>query len=286
MAGTVLGKGTETINAYLARLKQLKMATGQLDQNGNAQQRDWQDYTPAALSYQKPTDNGYLASNSDQISKTDQAITSNALTQSANASNQALYQQQKALERQAKKSFTAPLTKQQVKSAAKGAGTPTLNTSSHSGATVPTNATTGGKAAPAAPAVGGGAPTPGAETTITSHGHTVTVNSSVAGRFQGFLDSLWSAGYHFSSVGGYANRDIHTGPAAGQGIQSLHAIGYAIDVDPTKNPTSPIRKSGGYVYALPPSVGALAAKYGLSWGGNWHSYKDFMHFSVPYGGRE
>jgi hypothetical protein len=31
---------------------------------------------------------------------------------------------------------------------------------------------------------------------------------------------------------------------------------------------------------MPPDVGAMAAKFGLGWGGNWKSRKDAMHFSA------
>jgi hypothetical protein len=235
---------------------------------------NWEDSVPAALSYTKPADNGLLTSIGNQIGERDAQVTTAALTEANNAKNQALYKQQQELSSTAQKNMVNPLTKSQVKQQAKSSGTPTF---------IPPP---GAKGAPSVGGTSKGAPSPGREVSITSHGHTVTVNSAVAGRFKGFLDALWSSGYHFSSVGGYANRDIHTGPAAGKGIASLHSIGYAIDVDPSRNPTSPIKSSGKYVYALPPSVGALAAKYGLSWGGGWHSYKDFMHFSVPYGGRE
>jgi hypothetical protein len=35
---------------------------------------------------------------------------------------------------------------------------------------------------------------------------------------------------------------------------------------------------------MPANIGAMAAKYGLGWGGNWNSSKDTMHFSM--GGSE
>ena len=119
--------------------------------------------------------------------------------------------------------------------------------------------------------------------TMTFKGMQYTVNSQVAPIFQAFLRDLWKMGYHPKTIGGHSDRDIGTGPAAGQGVKSLHSYGLAIDIDPGLNP---VAGPGGTSYALPPSVAALAAKYGLSWGGNWNSYKDYMHFSVPYGGRE
>lgn len=115
-------------------------------------------------------------------------------------------------------------------------------------------------------------------TTVNWRGRAFTVNRYAAPQFLGFLNSLAAAGYKPVSIGGYANRNI-----AGTNVQSLHALGLAIDIDPGKNP---VGSNGNWHTSLPPNVAALAAKYGLDWGGSWHSYKDPMHFSVPYGGRQ
>lgn len=117
-------------------------------------------------------------------------------------------------------------------------------------------------------------------TTVNVHGLSFTVNKYAAPRFVGFINALWKAGYHPVSVGGYANRN----QANGSGLKSLHAYGLAIDIDPGKNPY--YQNPQGGKYALPPNVGALAAKYGLNWGGSWNKTKDYMHFSIPYGGRQ
>lgn len=115
--------------------------------------------------------------------------------------------------------------------------------------------------------------------TMQFHGMSYTVNAQVAPIFQAFLRDLWKMGYKPKSIGGHSERNI-----AGTNTPSLHSHGLAIDIDPGINPI--YYNSQGGKYALPPSVGALAAKYGLSWGGNWQNTKDYMHFSVPYGGRE
>lgn len=114
-------------------------------------------------------------------------------------------------------------------------------------------------------------------TTVKWRNHRFTVNQYAAPRFIGLLNALYQRGYRPVSIGGYSNRNI-----AGTNQKSLHAYGLAIDIDPHKNPV----QYGSNRHALPPRVGALAAKYGLAWGGNWKSYKDPMHFSVPYGGRQ
>ena len=114
--------------------------------------------------------------------------------------------------------------------------------------------------------------------TMTFHGMNYTVNSQVAPVFQAFLTSLWRMGYKPKSIGGYSDRNI-----AGTNVKSLHSYGLAIDIDPSRNP---VTWNGQNITALPPGVGALAAKYGLMWGGSWKgSKRDTMHFSVPYGGR-
>lgn len=110
-------------------------------------------------------------------------------------------------------------------------------------------------------------------------GKRFVVNGKVAPIFVALLDDLWKAGYRPKSIGGYNDRNI-----AGTNTKSLHSYGYAIDIDPVQNPVQ--ANDGSMQHILPPNVRALAAKYGLSWGGNWQSYKDPMHFSMPYGGRE
>jgi len=113
---------------------------------------------------------------------------------------------------------------------------------------------------------------------INWRGHGLTLDSQVAPVFVSFLNALWKTGYRPKVIGSYANRNI-----AGTNTKSLHSLGYAIDIDPSRNP---VTHGGKMIEALPPNIAALAAKYGLQWGGSWHSYKDPMHFSVGYGGRE
>lgn len=114
-------------------------------------------------------------------------------------------------------------------------------------------------------------------TTVNWRGHSLTLNKSAVNNFVGFLNALWKTGYRPSVIGSYANRNI-----AGTDRKSLHAYGLAIDIDPSKNP---VTWNGVPVTALPPGVGALAARYGLKWGGAWSgSKRDTMHFSIPWGG--
>lgn len=112
----------------------------------------------------------------------------------------------------------------------------------------------------------------GLRTVGTPYGR-ITVNSSAADNFIGFLRALNRTGYKVTSLGSYANRNI-----AGTNTRSLHSYGLAIDINPSQNPVA----YGKIITNLPKGVGRLAAKYGLAWGGTWNgSKKDPMHFSVP-----
>lgn len=101
-------------------------------------------------------------------------------------------------------------------------------------------------------------------------GHSLEVNKQAAPAFQGFLQDLTAAGYTIKTVGGYANRD-KVGGASGL---SQHAYGNAIDVNENINKQGQGNTDFGTI-----DVGALAAKHGLIWGGNWSGKtKDPMHF--------
>jgi hypothetical protein len=266
MAGTVLGKNTETVQSFLDRLKKVKVGNGMLDIAGNPVKPNWEDFVPAQLSYQKPVDNGINSQINDEISNRDDQATGAVLTEANNRQNQKLYQQQQALLRAARKNSVRKLTQAQI---AAQAGSNPLHSSVSGGGSTSVSLGAGGSNPTNFHAPGG----PGKLVTVSSHGHSFTIASNVAGRFTGFLNALWDKGYHFKSVGGYSNRNI-----AGTGTRSAHSYGYAIDVDPSTNGV--YYDGNNHVYALPKSVGALAAKYGLNWGGNWRHKKDYMHFSV------
>lgn len=111
----------------------------------------------------------------------------------------------------------------------------------------------------------------------TSTGKSVKVASEWADKFQGFINDLESTGYKIKDLGGYANRNMVGGTKP-----SYHALGAAIDINPSKNP---YYKEDGrpLVTDMPSNTGELAAKWGLGWGGNWKTIKDAMHFSVAKG---
>jgi hypothetical protein len=97
-----------------------------------------------------------------------------------------------------------------------------------------------------------------------------TVARKVAPQFQGFLNELAGSGYSINpqASGGYNNRNI-----AGSNRPSQHAFGNAIDLNWDQNPRGTAKSN------LPPNVGDIAAKYGLTWGGTWKN-PDPMHFEA------
>ncbi|WP_316196561.1 phage tail tip lysozyme [Bradyrhizobium sp. SZCCHNS3053] len=101
----------------------------------------------------------------------------------------------------------------------------------------------------------------------TATGKRLQVNAAAAESFKGFVDELEASGYNIKSIGGYNKRGKQ-----GSSGWSQHAYGNAIDINPSTNP-----QYGGT--DMPANVRDMAAKYGLSWGGDWSKrYRDPMHF--------
>lgn len=89
--------------------------------------------------------------------------------------------------------------------------------------------------------------------------------------------------FPINSVGGYCWRDTATGS------RSQHSYGTCIDINPDQNYC--VYRSGKTIgsfwkpydnpYSITPDGDVMKAfvKYGWTWGGNWNSVKDYMHFS-------
>lgn len=113
--------------------------------------------------------------------------------------------------------------------------------------------------------------------TFTAGGITLTAHKSLVPIFTALIEGIEETGYEFErgirDDWGYANRDIRGVP----GTKSWHSVGGAIDLDATKNPmgvkktTFPVRKTQ-----------RLAKDLGLTWGYNWTSRPDPMHFEVGH----
>lgn len=106
-------------------------------------------------------------------------------------------------------------------------------------------------------------------TVTTASGKRMTVNAAAAESFKGFVDELESTGYKVKSLFGFNARRIRGGSGWSQ-----HAYGNAIDINPAENPMG----YGPLKTDLPNNVSDMAAKYGLTWGGDWRNRKDAMHF--------
>jgi hypothetical protein len=136
----------------------------------------------------------------------------------------------------------------------------------------PTGGGVGGEQPSAAPA---GTAAGGMTRLTTRSGKSFDIAAAYAPNFKGFIEELEATGYVIKSIGGYANRNI-----AGTGKKSYHSLGAAIDINPSTNPHL---FDGRLQTDMPSNIGAIAAKYGLGWGGNWSSSKDAMHFSIAAG---
>jgi hypothetical protein len=106
-------------------------------------------------------------------------------------------------------------------------------------------------------------------TTITTpSGTKLQVNEGAAPHFKAFLDELASTGYKLNDVS-----SLNVRPKRGGGGWSEHAYGNAIDINPAKNPFHSSQTD------LPANVSEMAARHGLTWGGDWkEGSKDPMHF--------
>jgi hypothetical protein len=145
-------------------------------------------------------------------------------------------------------------------------------------ATMPGTSGAGGAPAPAAAPAAQNQPAdnPDLVQVASPSGVKVTVASDAADAYKGFLSELEGAGYKLdqSQTGGYNKRNI-----AGTNTPSQHSFGHAVDINWRANPRGANGPSD-----LPPNIGDIAAKYGLTWGGTWAGgTRDPMHFEYGRG---
>jgi hypothetical protein len=106
----------------------------------------------------------------------------------------------------------------------------------------------------------------------TSGGGKTLVNAQYAQAFQGLINELENKGYKINQLYGFQNRNVRNTNTA-----SKHMGGYAIDINPGRNPWS----SRLQTQFNPSIINQILKKYPMfEWGGNWKSSKDAMHFSV------
>lgn len=116
-----------------------------------------------------------------------------------------------------------------------------------------------------------------------------TVNLQVNSKIKGMVQSIFQEIYDdpsqpvINEIGCFRSGDGYPN----------HPFGTGIDINPNSNPQI---KTGAYVGgkynpggdplsmdANHPIVKIFTQKYGWDWGGNWNSYKDYMHFSFMGG---
>jgi hypothetical protein len=105
-------------------------------------------------------------------------------------------------------------------------------------------------------------------------GASFQVNQKAAPQIQGFVNELEGMGYKIdpANSGGYNNRNkvgVNTHE------KSEHAYGGAIDINSDRN-----KQDTRLITDLPSNIEAVAAKWGLKWGGTFEGTKDAMHFEV------
>lgn len=104
----------------------------------------------------------------------------------------------------------------------------------------------------------------------------VRVYGPAAQAYQGFLDDLAATGYEIHTIEGANYRMKGSGTSL-----SEHSFGTAIDINGLTLPGEEGPRNAmaeELITDLPDDVSRIAAKWGLSWGGDWGSVKDAMHF--------
>lgn len=113
----------------------------------------------------------------------------------------------------------------------------------------------------------------------------ITVHKKVAEDVKAIFRDIQASGFKIKSVGGYSWRG-----AAASSNRSHHSYGVAIDINPNENYmikngriiSGSFWKPGQNEFSITPDgpVVRAFARRGWSWGGNWKSSKDYMHFSL------
>ncbi len=119
---------------------------------------------------------------------------------------------------------------------------------------------------------------------ISPKGYSFSVAKQAAPRFFGFITELVDVlDYKPKVIGGFRRGSTVKNPSGGEtGKADNHSYGAAIDIDWFEYGNGFFNTPGDYhvKHKLPDTVRELAHKWGLWWGGDYHSIKDYMHFEV------
>jgi hypothetical protein len=107
-------------------------------------------------------------------------------------------------------------------------------------------------------------------------GHSVSVNPLVAPCLSAVSDEIKQSGssYAISSMGCY-RYDSDNG-SSNIGLRSYHTYGAACDINPSTNPWS--GDGTPLPHDMPQAYITAFHNHGFTWGGDWVSVKDYMHF--------
>lgn len=112
-------------------------------------------------------------------------------------------------------------------------------------------------------------------TSVDFNGHKVSVNKKAAGCLKAVADDIKSRAisYKIKQMGCY-RYDSDNG-STNIGLRSYHSYGVACDINWDNNP---FVSSGTAKYDMPKGYVDAFHDHGWTWGGNWSSVKDYMHF--------
>lgn len=109
----------------------------------------------------------------------------------------------------------------------------------------------------------------------------LTVHKKLANEYIAIFQEMKAAGFpvRASDTAAYVWRTMATDPSK----LSYHSYGSVVDLNWTSNPLvysgTGNYKPGVDPYSITPKVVAIWKRHGFYWGGDWSSYKDYMHFT-------
>lgn len=108
--------------------------------------------------------------------------------------------------------------------------------------------------------------------TVDFLGKPVQVHQKIAGCLRAVINEIKTKGiqYNIREIGAWRS-DVGGGAVANG--SSYHQFGVAIDINPSENPCCSVSR-----YTMPQGYIDAFHNHGFSWGGNWRSIKDYMHF--------
>lgn len=113
-------------------------------------------------------------------------------------------------------------------------------------------------------------------TTVDFLGHSVNVNKKVAPYLTAVAQEISSmnVNYKITDMGCY-RFDSDNG-SSNIGLKSYHDYGAACDINPAANPF--VGNGAPTPHDMPQQYIKAFHDHGFTWGGDWHSVKDYMHF--------